>query len=270
MAVLCVDAAHFLTIDCLERFTFLRNNQQLRGIIAVEAALRAQGIKSWYRDSSDTRIGNQTSVSQVVIAGSYLPFTVLAESPVFYQVLLPASRVPDVLGSLPALEESHFGQVRGKLPLNVGLLVANRKFPLYALVEAGQRILGHDAFSNGWLQNPWWKSGSSSEFYGNYPTQKPGERGFSITALSSIETGGQFWMTPGFFDFDFLGATTDRHRLRYEMGAPPTRSAIRHGWLHPRPMPAATAEPIDGCLGITLQLDRNSTSSNRSRPRCQT
>lgn len=237
VAVLCMDTAHFLTIDCLERFAFFWDNQRLHGIIAVEAALRAQGIKSWDRESSGTQTGNQTSVSQVAIADSYLPFTVLAESPVFYQVLLPASSVPDVLSSLLALEEGHFAKVRGKLALNVGLLVANRRFPLYALVEAGQQILGHDAFSDGWLQDSWWTRGETDRFFGYYPTQHAGARGFSITALSPIETDGQFWMTPGFFDFDFLGATTDRHRLLYEAASPPTRPAIKYGWLRPRPMP---------------------------------
>jgi CRISPR-associated Csx11 family protein len=237
VAVLCVDDAHFLTIDCLERFTFLSDNQRLHGIIAVEAALHDQGIKSWYREASDKQIASQTPVAQVAVAGSYLPFTILAESPVFYQVLLPANSVANVLRSILALEEEHFGQVRGKLPLHVGLIVANRRFPLYALIEAGQQILNHDAFSDGWLQNPWWTSGEASAFHGYYSMQKPGACGFSIEHLSPIETGGQFWMTPGFFDFDFLGATTDRHRLRYEVGAHPTRTAIKHGWLCPRPMP---------------------------------
>jgi len=107
---------------------------------------------------------------------------------------------------------------------------------LYALVEAGQQILNHATLSSGRLQNPWWANAKTDGFYGYYPTQNPGPRGFSIEALSQTESAGQFWMTPGFFDFDFLGATADRHRLRYEAGPPPTRTSIRYGWLYPRPI----------------------------------
>jgi CRISPR-associated Csx11 family protein len=260
VAVLCLDASHFLTIDCLERFTFIRNSQRLRGVVAVEDALRAEGIESWYLEANGTQIGGHTAVAQVAIVGSYLPFIVLAESPVFYQILLPASSVPDVLGSLLALEETHFRQIRGKLTLRIGLLVANRRFPLYALVEAGQQILGHAAFGNGWLQNPWWTSAETNRFYGYYPPQDPGAHGFSIAALSPIESSGQFWTTPGFFDFDFLGATTDRHRLRYEAASPPVRSAIRHGWLHPRPMPLHRLEQL---MRIWKLLSESLTATQR-------
>ncbi len=237
VAVLCVGDADFLTIDCLERFTLLQGDQRLRGTRAVEAALRAQGIKSWYSEASGAPLGNQTSVAQVALAGSYLPFATLAVSPVFCQFLLPASSVPDLLSSLLALEEAHFREVRGKLPLHVGLLVANRKFPLYALVEAGQQILNHPVFGDGARQDPRRDGGQSSEFYRYYPTREPGARGFNLTDLLPLGTGAQFWLTPGFFDFDLLGATTDRHRLRYEAASSPVRRGIVYGWLYPRPMP---------------------------------
>jgi len=236
VAALCLDDTHFLTIDCLDRFSFIKDGQLLKGRPAVEETLRNAGIQSWRRETDGVQIAQQISVANVASGGSYLPFTVLARSPVFYQVLLPPRSVPQVLDKILLLGEAHFGKVRGKLPLHIGLLVANRRFPLYALVEAGQQILNHATLSSGRLQNPWWANAETDGFYGYYPTKNPGPRGFSIEALSQIETAGQFWMTPGFFDFDFLGATTDRHRLRYEAEPPPTRTSIRYGWLYPRPI----------------------------------
>jgi hypothetical protein len=209
-------------------------------------------------DTNGTQTCGYTTVTQLTITGSYLPYTILAKSPVFYQVLLPANSAANVLRSILALEVEHFGKVRGKLPLHVGLIAANRRFPLYALVEAGQQILGHAAFGNGWLQNPWWTSAETDRFYGYYPSQDSGAHRFSFAALSPIETSGQFWLTPGSFDFDFLGATTDRHRLRYEVGSPPVRSVMRHGWLHPRPMPLHRLEQL---IGIWKLLSKNSTAT---------
>jgi hypothetical protein len=41
-----------------------------------------------------------------------LPFAVLADSPVLSQLLLPASRIPDVLKAILNLEDKHFDTVR--------------------------------------------------------------------------------------------------------------------------------------------------------------
>jgi CRISPR-associated Csx11 family protein len=260
LAVLCLDGTRFLTIDSLDRFTLAKGGQTLNGRDAVDQALRDRRIQSWRRETDGVQIAQEISVANVACGGSYLPFTVLARSPVFYQVLLPARSVPQVLHKILLLGEDHFGKVRGKLPLHVGLLVANRRFPLYALVEAGQQILGYPDLRRGWLQYSWWESDPTDDFFGSYPTKEPDDHGFPIANLLPVERDKQFWITPGFFDFDFLGATTDRHRLRYEAGAPPTRTAIKHGWLCPRPMPLHRLKQL---LGIWKLLSEDLTTTQR-------
>lgn len=86
----------------------------------------------------------------------YLPYIMLGFSPVFCQVLFPADRTPDVLEHLLQLFNERFGKVQGKLPLHAGLLAAKRKFPLYALLEAGQQVLNDASFQEGNLQAPCW------------------------------------------------------------------------------------------------------------------
>jgi CRISPR-associated Csx11 family protein len=260
LAVLCLNGTRFLTIDCLDRFTLAKGGQTLKGRDAVDRALRDRRIQSWRRETDGVQIAQEISVANVACGGSYLPFTVLGRSPVFYQVLLPARSVPQVLHKILLLGEDHFGKVRGKLPLHVGLLVANRRFPLYALVEAGQQILGYPDLRRGWLQYSWWESDPTDDFFGSYPTKGPDDHGFPIANLLPVERDKQFWITPGFFDFDFLGATTDRHRLRYEAGAPPTRTAIKHGWLCPRPMPLHRLKQL---LGIWKLLSEDLTTTQR-------
>ncbi len=80
----------------------------------------------------------------------------LASSPVFCQALFPADRIPGILRQLLELYDERFAKVQGKLPLHVGLLVAKRKYPLYALLDAGQQILDHPSFRKGVSLSPWW------------------------------------------------------------------------------------------------------------------
>ncbi len=235
--VLSLSQQDFLTVDSLGKFKFRQGSTQWQGAEAVERALRNQGIQSWQDEATGRTVAGVAFVEEVRDATSYLPIAVLAKSPVFCQVLLPAVSVPDSLKCLLKLEEEHFAAVRGKLPLHVGVLVAKRKLPLYALLEAGQQILNHSAFSVGRLQKPWWQAVCGSVFYQHYPTEPPGARGHRLTALSVVGNVNQMWLTPGYFDFDLLGATTDRHRLQYQAASQPVRHSVAYGPIRPRPMP---------------------------------
>ncbi len=237
VVVLCLSQQEFLTADSLGKFKFWRGSTQLRGTEAIENALRAKGIQSWLDEATGRTVAGVASVEDVRDATSYLPFAVLAKSPIFCQVLLPASFARQALECLLKLEEEHFAAVRGKLPLHIGVLVAKRKFPLYALLEAGQQILNHSAFGEGRLQRPWWQGVPSSVFYQYYPTEPPRPRGHRINALSVAGNDPQLWLTPGYFDFDLLGATTDRHRLQYQAASWPVRPSVAYGPICPRPMP---------------------------------
>ncbi|PKL57550.1 MAG: hypothetical protein CVV34_06910, partial [Methanomicrobiales archaeon HGW-Methanomicrobiales-5] len=133
----------------------------------------------------------------------------------------------------------HFRLVEGKLPLHVGLLVSKRKFPLYALIEGGRQVLDNPSFQNGIPEIPWWNTSdqASNPFYGQYPSSAPNEGGHNLANLAQVDPAKKFWLTPGFFDFDFLGSTADIHRLSYEINKEdqPVRSLISYGHIAPRP-----------------------------------
>lgn len=237
VVVLSLSQQDFLTVDSLGKFKFRRGSTLLQGAGGVANALRANGIQSWLDEATGQTVAGVASIEDVRDATSYLPFAVLARSPMFCQVLLPASSVPALLESLLKLEEEHFAVVRGKLPLHIGVLIAKRKLPLYALLEAGQQILSHSAFRDGWLQRPWWQGVSGSVFYQQYPTEPSGPGGHRVNALSDAGGEQQLWLTPGYFDFDLLGATTDRHRLQYQAASSIVRRSVAYGPICPRPMP---------------------------------
>lgn len=247
LVVLCIDETQqdFLTVDSLEKFRVQQDNCRLGGVDAVRYALMTGGVQSWFDGATGTRLPGTGSFTAVRADDSqtepYLPFVVLARSPVFCQVLLPTNRTAMVLRQLLALAEERFGKVQGKLPLHVGVLVAGRRFPLYALIEAGQQVLNDPSFGGILLEPPWWDTAghAADPFFGSYPTVPPKGGSHRLTDLAPVDQTRPHELTPGYFDFDFLESTADRHRLTYEVDQDnrPVRSSIAYGYLRPRPFP---------------------------------
>lgn len=236
VVVLALNRREFLTIDCLAKFRW-PNDGKLTGVEAVHRALETNGVQSWRDEDTGEPIAGPTEVRVKPATERYLPFAVLADSPVFTQVLLPASRIPEVLQVVLRLQDEHFGAVRGKLALHAGVLVAKRKFPLYALLEAGQRILNHPAFGEGSQRDAWFPADRHNDFYRYHPSEKPEDGRHRISKLAPLTPGIQYWLTNGYCDFDFFGGTVDRHRLQYRAASSPVRPTVSYGWLQPRPIP---------------------------------
>jgi hypothetical protein len=100
-------------------------------------------------------------------------------------------------------------------------------------------VLDNPSFQNGIPEIPWWNTSdqASNPFYGQYPSSAPNEGGHNLANLAQVDPAKKFWLTPGFFDFDFLGSTADIHRLSYEINKEdqPVRSLISYGHIAPRP-----------------------------------
>ncbi|TDA69369.1 MAG: CRISPR-associated protein Csx11 [Clostridia bacterium] len=247
LVVLCLNASgqDFVTVDTLDKFCWQQGKDERRGFEVVRSALLNRGILAWADEETGQALPQTVCPTTVDAnyfkAEHYLPYLVLAFSPVFCQVLLPADQAPETLRNLLDLFDQRFGKVLGKLPLHVGLLVAKRKFPLYVLLEAGQRLLDDDGFSSGMLQAPWWNTDSHAQddFYGFYPQKEPESKRHRLTDLSPVDVTQEFWLTPGYFDFDFLGSTADARRLSYQANGQqrPLRPSIAYGDMHPRPFP---------------------------------
>lgn len=245
LVVLCVDENRldFLTADSLEKFRFQQGDRRAGGAHAVQHALIAGGIESWFDEATGTLLpstGCPAAVNQDRFETEpYLPFIVLGRSPVFCQLLLPANRAAAALKQLLAVAEERFGKVKGKLPLRAGVLVAKRRFPLYALIEAGHQLLEDPSFSEGKPQHPWWDTTihAKDPFYGQYPSEDPQSGVHRLTDLAPVDRAREFWLAPGYFDFDYLGSSADRHRLTYALDGHgrPNRPAIAYGHLRPRP-----------------------------------
>lgn len=245
VVALCLNESgqDFVTVDSLDKFRWRQGKVEIKGLEGVQTAMQTNGITAW----ADEETGKELSQTPATLNQAYfktepyLPFLVLASSPVFCQVMLPASRAPETLRILLDLFVQHFGKVLGKLPLHVGLLVAKRKFPLYVLLEAGQQMLDDAGFSGPRLQAPWWDTArhAQDDFYGYYPQKEPENKTYRLTDLNPVDSRHKFWLTPGYFDFDFLGSTADARRIVYQASGEqqPARPSIAYGDMRPRPFP---------------------------------
>jgi CRISPR-associated Csx11 family protein len=270
IAVLCLDgrAQSFLSIDSLERFRFTQDSIELRGVAGVQAALREVGVASWRDDLTGRSLPGVPSATVVRANSSetepYVPMIALARSPVYCQVLLPANRAPAALRSLLALMRDRFGLVEGKLPIHVSLLAAKRKSPLYALIEAGEQMLHHADFNKERPHCPWWRTDThrTNDFFGQYLRGDAAGGLFSFSSLAPVDDAQAFLLTPGYFDFEFLGASADRYRLTYEANANtvPIRASVAYGPLRPRPLPLHQVESL---LTIWHTLTANLGSTQR-------
>lgn len=151
--------------------------------VAIYASRRGQRGRA-YAESRSARVA----------PGGYLPFIVVTRSPAFCQLLLHAGSTSNVLRHLLDLADQHFGKVQDKLPLQASLLVVIRRFPLYALLEAGQMVLDHGSFSKELLQHPWWDATAHAQnpFFGSYSTKPSSDGKWALTDLAPVGQAGQF------------------------------------------------------------------------------
>ncbi|MBW2065304.1 MAG: CRISPR-associated protein Csx11 [Deltaproteobacteria bacterium] len=237
------DKRTFITIDSIDKFVLKKASGHTTGMKAVREALVENGAQKWQSEDTGKIIRNNGGGDKADSSGfkeeSYLPFIILAQSPVFFQILVPALSVPRILQRIYAFYKERYAKVRGKLPLHIGVLVAKRKLPLYTLFEAGRRILNHPSSGEPKRMHPWWNTfvQGATPFYDHYPTGQPQDSHFKLDYLKPINRGDLFFLSPGYFDFDLLLSTTDRYRLIYRTDNKRLkRAVISYGWIRPRPI----------------------------------
>lgn len=148
----------------------------------------------------------------------YIPLIEINKSPLSLRMIVPASDSIKILKLISKLYNERFEKVLGKLPLNAKLLVTNRKFPLYVLLDAEKRMLAGSEFTKAIPTNIWWNVDSlrNEEFYGYYSIKKREEGKYTLDDLSSLSKGKIYQILPGYFDFELLLGTTDRYNIYYE------------------------------------------------------
>ncbi|MDK2871768.1 MAG: hypothetical protein PWQ16_1120 [bacterium] len=207
----------FYTMESLGKFKF--DNKV--GEEAVKEALK-QGFKYFaLEDDPDKNLLNESIKpdENSMKIEEYYPLIEINKSPLSLRLIVPALDFIKIIELIKKLYDERFKKVLGKLPLNVKLLVAKRKFPLYILLDAESRMLEGEEFKKQIRMNPWWDINGmrDDKYYGFYPTESVVDnKKYALCDLSPISKGKIFYLYPGYFDFELLLGTTDRYHIYYE------------------------------------------------------
>ena len=207
----------FYTIESLGKFKF----NDKTGEEAVEETLK-QGfgyLATEDKPSENLLNSDDKTVGSDTLTEEYCPLIEINRSPLSLRLIAPALDSIKIIELVTKLYNERFKKVLGKLPLNVKLLVAKRKFPLYILLDAENRMLEGEEFKSQVKMNPWWDTNGmrNDRCYGFYPIKliKENEK-YTLDDLSSVSKGKIFSLYPGYFDFDLLLGTTDRYSIYYK------------------------------------------------------
>lgn len=207
----------FYTIESLEKYRF----EDKTGLEAIKSALE-QGMRhiELEEDSMNSKnlikSGECLQVNIPTDKEEYYPFIEINRSPLSLRLIVPAQDSIKIINLITNLYNEMFKRVIGKLPLNIKLLVTKRKFPLYVLLDAENRMLEGEEFTKQLAMNPWWNPVEYDEFYSSYPTNHiEHEKKYTLDDLSPISKGKTFYLYPGYFDFDLLLGNIDRYNIVY-------------------------------------------------------
>jgi hypothetical protein len=72
----------------------------------------------------------------------YTPHIPLLTEPALFMALVPADRAMDIVQAIKQKYEREMSKVRDRLPLHLGVVIAPRRTPIRAVLEAGRAMLG--------------------------------------------------------------------------------------------------------------------------------
>ena len=216
---------YFYTIESLEKFKFKSNSDEIFGVEGVQKALEEGFDRIAPEESPKNNIlgNNIIKVAKNDInVEEYIPNIEINKSPLSLRIMVPASDSMKIIELITKLYNERFEKVLGKLPLNTKLLVANRKFPLYLLLDAESRMLENEDFTKTVQMKTWWNLDGlrNDEFYGYYPISdfEESNKKINLDDISQLSNGKIFYLYPGYFDFDLLSSNIDRYNINYRNG----------------------------------------------------
>ncbi|HAW49399.1 TPA: CRISPR-associated protein Csx11 [bacterium] len=213
LLVFHASGGEFYTIESIEKFKF----REKSGIWALKDALKNGFYWIAEEEKPNTNLlqNREIKVSNTKIE-EYYPFIEITKSPLLLRIIVPALDSIKILNLVVRLFNERFEKVMEKLPLDVGLLVSKRKFPLYVLLDASGRLFQNKEFKEPVMMDiPWDIEGiRNDKYYGFYPTTQKDK--YTLNDLAGISKGKLYALYPGYFDFDLLLGTTDRCNIIYK------------------------------------------------------
>ena len=222
LLVLYSQNGEFYTIESLEKFKFKSNSEEVFGVEGVQKALEEGFDKIAPEEDPKNNISSNDIIKvdkEDINVEEYIPMIEINKSPLSLRIMVPASDSMKIIELITKLYNERFEKVLGKLPLNTKLLAANRKFPLYLLLDAESRMLENENFTKTVPMNTWWNLDGvrNDEFYDYYPATdfEKSNKKINLDDISQLSNDKKFYLYPGYFDFDLLLGNTDRYNINY-------------------------------------------------------
>ncbi|NMC61166.1 MAG: CRISPR-associated protein Csx11 [Candidatus Methanofastidiosa archaeon] len=215
LLVLHASDGKFSTIESLEKFRF----KEKSGSDAIQDAIESGFYWLAEEDEPNKNLlsDGHNAKGKNIEQEDYYPFIEITKSPLSLRLIVPAADAIKILDLIVKLYNQSFERAMGKLPLYVGLLVMKRKFPLYVLLDAAERLFHGQEFAEPERMDPWWNIKRINKYYGFYPTKKLDEKEkYTLDDLAQLSKGKQYSLYTGYFDFDLLLGTDDRYKITYE------------------------------------------------------
>lgn len=108
--------------------------------IRIEEPITGQARARALRGEGENR-GRYRLRSSEVLNDNYHPYVTILSSPRTFLALVPGVDAADILQAIYEQYEKAFGKVRNRLPLHLGVVYFHRRSPLYAALDAAQRML---------------------------------------------------------------------------------------------------------------------------------
>lgn len=159
-------------------------------------------------------------------------YRTILKSPVSYQFIVPADKTTQVIKEIKSLYEKHFGLVKWKLPMHIGIIIQNYKFPLYLGIRALRNIRRdedyiydkiedkeNNIYSNFHNNNN--KNNELKNYYSYFEkTEWSWKYDFIIDkkpkSLDIPNTQNQFVYYPNTIDFEYLDSNQRRYDIYYK------------------------------------------------------
>ncbi|MGI5883104.1 MAG: hypothetical protein ACOX7L_08535, partial [Dethiobacteria bacterium] len=138
----------FVTIENLKGFE-KRNNLGIKTAAWLrEQKGRTVTIRIPGGYGSKAAAWGQADISEIQKNGNrYLPVRHILSEPRTFMCLLPADKALELIRDIKSNYEKKMGQVRGRMPLHLGVIFADRYTPLRAILDAGRRMLNRQCWA---------------------------------------------------------------------------------------------------------------------------
>ncbi|WP_026443722.1 hypothetical protein [Pseudacidobacterium ailaaui] len=196
-------------------------------------------LEDTYNDEAGyTRL---TSIATGTVLGAdldsvqYRPSISILADPRSFMMLVPADGAADVVNTIKNKYEAEMARVRNRLPIAVGIVFGQAHTPLSIMLDAGRRVMDLPVneelwavskvsvadsgicgleFSNGiaWKIPTSMGDGTTEDKW--YAYFLPANSGGALD-VGGLRSGGQVYLTPSHFDFQFLDCAATRFELEY-------------------------------------------------------